>query len=81
MALHEAWSTMNGLGERRRTLARSPASPAAGVIQDALLRELVIVLVRVLDRPHGYVLQTDKVSFPVCLDLLERPGVLDPPHG
>ena len=72
MHLDAAFHVLNESGDRRKLLARSPASPAIAVIEDAITKQLVITLARVFDRPDK-----QRLSFPVAIELLRKPGVLD----
>lgn len=62
-SLYAAFRSLNESEEWRKALI-GPVAHAANIIQHALLRELTLVLVRVLDKPR--VLETsDKISFVV----------------
>lgn len=62
---------------RAPDLARHRASGAVNHLIDAAIRELVLIVVRVFDRPRQGqdVLRSDKVSFPVVLQLAAIAGV------
>lgn len=76
--LHETFASFNDpANPLRQGGAYSIASTAVNVLLDAALRELILILVRTLDQPRGHVLQSDKVSFPVVLQLASLPGVRD----
>lgn len=76
--LCETWSTFNGAADQRRAISQSPAGIAAAVYEDAALRNLILILVRLLDSlGKRRVLESDKISFPVVQCLLSLPGVTD----
>jgi hypothetical protein len=76
-ALHlcEIWITFNDAEEQRRVVGASPTSLAAAVYEEAVLQNLVLIAVRLFDKPRGCVVTTDRISFPVIQGLLSLPGV------
>ena len=75
-ALQAVFSALNegSLKATKRDKLWGPMAGAFNIIQHALLRELTLIIVRVLDRPRK--LETsDKVSFVVIAQWLERDGV------
>lgn len=77
----EVWTTFNEANELRRIIERSPANLAAAVYEDASLNSLVMVIVRLLDRP-----KPDRITFCVVQQQLRIPGVsealiADAPHS
>lgn len=70
--LSEAFHVLNAPGERRQRIARSPASPAVFMYENAALREQVVILTRVFDPPGD-----QRLSFPVVRELLAKPGVTE----
>ena len=60
------------------TVAHSPAQEAAHVYERASLDARIVMLTRVLDRPgHGRIMNQNRISFPVCRELMALPGVMD----
>lgn len=72
LRLNEAFHVLNAPGDRRKRLARSAASPAIFLYENAALREQVIILTRVFDPPGR-----NRLSFPVVRELLAKPGVAE----
>jgi hypothetical protein len=75
-SLHAVFWTLNKavLKARKRDELWGPLAVTFNIIQHALLRELIIIIVRVLDKPRN--LETsDKVSFVVIGRWLEREEV------
>jgi len=73
-------STFQSLNENenwRQAISRSRATSAANIMQHAVLRELILILVRVFDRPRGPIEKSEKVSFPVISQWLEKDDVRD----
>jgi hypothetical protein len=59
-------------------VAESRASPAAHVYERATLDAQIMMISRVFDGPgRGHILAQDRLSFPVCRQLLALPGVID----
>lgn len=71
LKLNEAFHVLNEPGDRRVRLARSAASPAIFLYENAALREQIIILTRVFDPPAN-----NRLSFPVVRDLLSKPGII-----
>ncbi len=78
LALYETWSELNTESPERQALVVSPVTQSIGVMWEASLDRLVLILMSTLDAPgnrgvHG----SDRVSFRVFQALLDQPGVLD----
>lgn len=72
LCLWEVWSTFNRAAELRLAIADSQAGLAATVYEKASLDMLVIVVIRLLDRPAK-----DRRNFQVFQDHLRRSGVAE----
>lgn len=76
-AVNEAWRTFNR-HEARQNVADSHASPAAHVYERATLDAQIMMISRVFDTPgRGHILAQNRLSFPVCRELLGLPAVMD----
>jgi hypothetical protein len=75
--LREVWTVLNEGRAVRMAISRSPASAAATILQDALLREQILIIVRLFDFPRGPALKSNRISFPVVRELLTLPGVME----
>lgn len=76
-AVNEVWRTFNR-HEARQEVADSHASPAAHVYESATLDAQIMMISRVFDPPgRGHVLVQNRMSFPVCRQLLVLPGVMN----
>lgn len=77
-SLHAVFLTLNNaaLKARKREKLWGPIAGAYNVIQHALLRELILIIVRVLDEPRNLE-KSDKVSFVVIGRWLERDGICE----
>lgn len=74
MSLYACFQALNDSPEPRTAVNTTPAKAAANIIQHAMLRELILILVRVFDGRGHYPLEaTDKVSFPVILEWVTQP--------
>lgn len=76
--LGEIFASFNDAANPLRDNALAPHGEAATVnaMMDAVIRELVVILVRVFDGPgQRGALKSDKVSFPVMLELSRLPGI------
>lgn len=69
--LNSTFKSLNESEEWRRAISGTPVSAAANIVQHAVLRELILIIVRVLDRPRGKLENSDKVSFPVIAAWLD----------
>lgn len=71
--LYACFQSLNENKELRDRIAKTPAASASNIMMHAALRELMIVLVRVFDRP-GYrgIDKSDKVTFPIIAEWLQR---------
>lgn len=87
-SLHAVFWRLNkaALKAKKRDKLWGPLAGTFNIIQHALLRELILIIVRVLDKPRN--LETsDKISFVVIGRWLERcrpfqgPPVYDPSTG
>lgn len=75
-ATEEAWRSLNQAGEVRRAIAASPTAEAAFIYERATRDAQIVMITRVLDPPsRGNAVTTDRMSLPVCRDLLRLPGV------
>lgn len=75
-ASEEAWWVLANRGDVRKGVAASPANEAAWLIERALRDAQVVIVTRVFDPPSRFgALRTNRISFPVCRDLLALPGV------
>jgi hypothetical protein len=72
LCLHTTFRSLNEGEEWRREISRGPASAATNIVQHAVLRELILILVRVFDKPRAKLETSDKVSFAVVSMWLER---------
>ncbi|CAN5306736.1 hypothetical protein BH09PSE2_BH09PSE2_06160 [soil metagenome] len=77
MQFEEAWQAFNTAGDVRRTVAASPATNAAWVYEKAILDSQVVMITRCFDKLRGNALDSERMTFPVCLALLQSPGVLE----
>lgn len=80
MALQEIWAAFNEDGTIQKRVARSKADTAAAYIHDAVLHDLIMIIVRLMDKPGGHgrpIMQSDRISFPVVRELLNLPGVME----
>ena len=77
LCLNSTSQSLNENEEWRKAIAGSRVSAAANIVQHAVLRELILIIVRVLDKPRGKVEDSDKVSFPVISKWLERAEIQD----
>jgi len=76
-AATEVWTVFNEF-EDRMTVAHSPAQEAAHVYERASLDARIVMITRVLDRPgRGRIMEQNRLSFPVCRELMAQPGVMD----
>ena len=77
-SLHSVFRTLNdtALKARKREKLWGPIAGAYNIIQHALLRELILIAVRVLDKPRNLE-KSDKVSFVVIGQWLERDEVCE----
>jgi hypothetical protein len=76
-AVNEVWRVFNR-HEARQDVADSHASPAAQVYERATLDAQIMMISRVFDGPgRGHILTQNRMSFPVCRELLALPGVMD----
>lgn len=74
----EVWNAFNSAGETRKAVAASDASEAAYVYEKATLDAQIVMVTRVLDGTgHRHALHSNRLSLPVCRDLLALPGVED----
>lgn len=71
--LYTCFQSLNEKQELRERINSTKASTATNIMMHAVLRELMLILVRVFDKP-GYrgIERSDKVSFPVISAWLER---------
>ncbi|WP_293908220.1 hypothetical protein [Phenylobacterium sp.] len=77
-ATEEVWLAFNQAKDDRHAIAASPASEAARVYEKAALDAQIVMITRLLDPPSRYgALATNRMSLPVCRDLLALPGVAD----
>jgi hypothetical protein len=79
LALYEAWNELNTESRERETLVASPVTKSVGVMWDATLDRLVLLLMSTLDAPGhgGSIHRSNRVSFPVFRALLDEPGVVE----
>lgn len=76
-AANAVWRTFNR-HEGRQDVADSHASEAAHVYERSTLDAQVMMLARVFDRSgRGGAMNQNRISFPVCRELLRLPGVMD----
>lgn len=73
------WQTFNSSDNPlRRPMMENPAAHAINAMSAAVLNEVILLLVASTDRRGRFSLeQTNKVSFPIALELLSIPGVMD----
>ena len=76
-ASDEAFRALNELGEHRQRVAASPASAAARLFEKATLDLQLVGIARMFDPSGGNAFQTDRISLPICRELMARPGVMD----
>ena len=75
-AVNEVWRTFNR-HDARQEVADSHASPAAQVYERATLDAQIMMIARVFDAPgRGHILIQNRMSFPVCRELLALPDVM-----
>ncbi len=75
-ATEEAWRSLGYGGDTRRAVAASPASEAAWIFERATRDAQILMITRVLDPPSRRdALATNRISLPVCSELLRLPGV------
>jgi hypothetical protein len=78
MTLHETWNGLNTDNAARKAIVVSPVTKVIGVMWEASLDSLILVLMRLLDsHGRGSVHDSDRVSFPVIRSLVDEPGVLE----
>lgn len=77
-SLHAVFSTLNksALKAKKRDKLWGPMAGAFNIIQHALLRELTLIVVRVMDKPRKLE-SSDKVSFVVIGQWLERDEICE----
>lgn len=76
--LFNCFQSLNENRDLRERINDGPAAIATNVMVHAVLRELIMVLVRVFDRPgRNGVERSDKGSFPVIVEWLARDPIRD----
>lgn len=77
LCLNSTFQSLNENEEWRTAIAGNRVAAAANIVQHAVLRELILIVVRVFDQPRRKLETSDKVSFPVISMWLEREDVRD----
>lgn len=76
-SIHEVWMAFNS-ARFPRDLSGTRVEEAAVVYQRATLEGVILRISRVLDPPgHKSILHTNRISLPICRDLIALPNVLD----
>lgn len=76
--LYACFQSLNENRELHDLIAKTPAAFASNTLMNSVLRELVMILVRVFDGIGRYKLEkTDKVTFPVVAAWLARQPIHD----
>jgi hypothetical protein len=71
--LYACFQSLNENKELRERIAKTPAASASNILMHAALRELMMILVRVFDRPGRWGIEkSDKVTFPIIAEWLKR---------
>jgi hypothetical protein len=80
VALYRIWETFNVPDNalRKKGMAPHESAMVINTLAQAAINETVLILARALDHHgRGDVLSSDRVSFPVILELSKQPGVED----
>lgn len=71
--LNACFQSLNENKKLRERIAKTPAASASNILMHAALRELMMILVRVFDRPGNRGIEkSDKVTFPIIAEWLKR---------
>ena len=76
--LYVSFQSLNGNPDLRETVNGTPARTATNLIMHAVLRELIMILVRVFDKAgHNGIMRSDKVTFPIIAEWIAQPPIHD----
>ena len=76
--LYVSFQSLNGNPDLRETVNGTPARTATNLIMHAVLRELIMILVRVFDKAgHNGIMRSDKVTFPIVAEWIARVPIHD----